>query len=43
MASRSRSGHRLSTTWTRDGELHHPRYQGLCTEKDPDNVVRETR
>jgi DNA ligase D-like protein (predicted ligase) len=29
--------------WTRDGKLRHPRYQGLRTDKDPDDVVRETR
>ncbi len=31
------------TEWTRDGKLRHPRYQGLRTDKDPDDVVRETR
>jgi bifunctional non-homologous end joining protein LigD len=28
--------------WTRDGELRHPRFQGLRTDKDPADVVRET-
>ncbi len=31
------------TEWTRDGKLRHPRYQGLRTDKDPAEVVRETR
>jgi DNA ligase D-like protein (predicted ligase) len=31
------------TEWTRDGKLRHPRYQGLRTDKDPGEVVRETR
>ena len=31
------------TKWTRDGKLRHPRYQGLRTDKDPGDVVRETR
>jgi DNA ligase D-like protein (predicted ligase) len=31
------------TEWTRDGKLRHPRYQGLRTDKNPDDVVRETR
>ena len=31
------------TEWTRDGKLRHPRYQGLRTDKEPDDVVRETR
>ncbi len=31
------------TEWTRDGKLRHPRYQGLRTDKDPGDVVRETR
>ncbi len=31
------------TEWTRDGKLRHPRYQGLRTDKDPADVVRETR
>src|SRR5262249_29775136 len=31
------------TEWTRDGKLRHPRYQGLRTDKSPDEVVRETR
>jgi DNA ligase D-like protein (predicted ligase) len=31
------------TEWTRDGKLRHPRYQGLRTDKDPKDVVRETR
>jgi bifunctional non-homologous end joining protein LigD len=30
------------TEWTRDGKLRHPRYQGLRTDKDPSDVVRET-
>jgi bifunctional non-homologous end joining protein LigD len=30
------------TEWTRDGKLRHPRYQGLRTDKDPADVVRET-
>jgi DNA ligase D-like protein (predicted ligase) len=30
------------TEWTRDGKLRHPRYLGLRTDKDPDDVVRET-
>ncbi len=30
------------TEWTRDGKLRHPRYQGLRTDKDPHDVVRET-
>jgi DNA ligase D-like protein (predicted ligase) len=30
------------TEWTRDGKLRHPRYQGLRTDKDPNDVVRET-
>jgi bifunctional non-homologous end joining protein LigD len=28
--------------WTRDGELRHPRFQGLRDDKDPSDVVRET-
>jgi DNA ligase D-like protein (predicted ligase) len=28
--------------WTRDGELRHPRFQGLREDKDPADVVRET-
>ena len=28
--------------WTRDGELRHPRFQGLRDDKDPREVVRET-
>ena len=28
--------------WTPDGELRHPRYQGLRRDKDPADVVRET-
>ena len=28
--------------WTRDGKLRHPRYQGLRTDKDASEVVRET-
>ncbi len=31
------------TEWTRDGKLRHPRYQGLRTDKDARDVVRETR
>ncbi|WP_407688595.1 non-homologous end-joining DNA ligase [Mycobacterium sp. HUMS_1102779] len=31
------------TEWTRDGKLRHPRYLGLRTDKDPAEVVRETR
>jgi len=31
------------TEWTRDGKLRHPRYQGVRTDKDPGDVVRETR
>jgi DNA ligase D-like protein (predicted ligase) len=27
--------------WTRDGELRHPRFQGLRDDKDPREVVRE--
>ena len=27
--------------WTRDGRLRHPRFQGLRTDKDPREVVRE--
>jgi bifunctional non-homologous end joining protein LigD len=30
------------TEWTRDGKLRHPRYQGLRTDKDAAEVVRET-
>jgi bifunctional non-homologous end joining protein LigD len=30
------------TEWTRDGKLRHPRYTGLRTDKDPNEVVRET-
>jgi bifunctional non-homologous end joining protein LigD len=28
--------------WTADGELRHPRFQGLRRDKDPADVVRET-
>jgi bifunctional non-homologous end joining protein LigD len=28
--------------WTTDGQLRHPRYQGLRDDKDPTDVVRET-
>ncbi len=28
--------------WTTDGELRHPRFQGLRDDKDPADVVRET-
>ncbi|MCV7030445.1 non-homologous end-joining DNA ligase [Mycobacterium sherrisii] len=31
------------TEWTRDGKLRHPRYQGLRTDKEPAEVIRETR
>ena len=31
------------TEWTHDGKLRHPRYVGLRTDKNPDDVVRETR
>ena len=27
--------------WTSGGELRHPRFQGLRTDKDPADVVRE--
>ncbi|HJY99267.1 MAG TPA: ATP-dependent DNA ligase, partial [Streptosporangiaceae bacterium] len=27
--------------WTPDGELRHPRFQGLRRDKDPGDVVRE--
>jgi ATP-dependent DNA ligase len=27
--------------WTDDGQLRHPRYQGLRDDKDPREVVRE--
>ncbi len=30
------------TEWTRDGKLRHSRYQGLRTDKEPADVVRET-
>jgi bifunctional non-homologous end joining protein LigD len=30
------------TEWTRDGKLRHPRYQGLRTDKNAADVVRET-
>lgn len=29
--------------WTRDGKLRHPRFRGLREDKDPAEVVRETR
>jgi DNA ligase D-like protein (predicted ligase) len=29
------------TEWTRDGQLRHPRFQGLRRDKDPREVVRE--
>jgi bifunctional non-homologous end joining protein LigD len=29
--------------WTRDGKLRHPRYLGLRTDKNPEEVVKETR
>jgi bifunctional non-homologous end joining protein LigD len=28
--------------WTADGELRHPRFQGLRRDKDPADVTRET-
>jgi bifunctional non-homologous end joining protein LigD len=31
------------TEWTRDGKLRHPRYTGLRTDKEADEVIRETR
>lgn len=31
------------TEWTREGKLRHPRYTGLRTDKNPEDVVRETR
>ncbi len=31
------------TEWTRDGKLRHPRYRGMRADKDPADVVRETR
>lgn len=31
------------TEWTRDGKLRHPRYLGLRTDKEPADVVRESR
>jgi DNA ligase D-like protein (predicted ligase) len=31
------------TEWTRDGKLRHPRYTGLRTDKNAEDVVRETR
>ena len=30
------------TEWTRDGKLHHRRYTGLRTDKNADEVIRET-
>ena len=30
------------TEWTRDGKLRHPRYVGLRSDKDADQVARET-
>jgi bifunctional non-homologous end joining protein LigD len=30
------------TEWTADGQLRHPRFQGLRRDKDPADVVRET-
>jgi ATP-dependent DNA ligase len=30
------------TEWTRDGKLRPPRYQGVRTDTDPADVVRET-
>ncbi len=29
--------------WTRDGKLRHPRYLGLRADKNPEEVVKETR
>jgi bifunctional non-homologous end joining protein LigD len=29
------------TEWTGDGQLRHPRFQGLRRDKDPADVVRE--
>jgi bifunctional non-homologous end joining protein LigD len=29
------------TEWTADGQLRHPRFQGLRRDKDPADVVRE--
>jgi ATP-dependent DNA ligase len=29
------------TEWTRDGQLRHPRFQGLRRDKDPAGVMRE--
>lgn len=31
------------TEWTHDGKLRHPRYLGLRTDKDAEDVTRETR
>jgi ATP-dependent DNA ligase len=31
------------TEWTAAGQLRHPRYLGLRTDKDADDVVREAR
>jgi ATP-dependent DNA ligase len=30
------------TEWTRDGKLRHPRYTGLRTDKNAQEVVKET-
>jgi len=29
------------TEWTRDGQLRHPRFQGLGDDKEPRDVMRE--
>ena len=34
-------GQVVFSEWTRDGELRHPRFQGLRQDKDPADVVRE--
>jgi bifunctional non-homologous end joining protein LigD len=34
-------GNVVFTEWTRDGQLRHPRFQGLRDDKDPREVVRE--
>jgi DNA ligase D len=35
-------GHVAFTDWTADGQLRHPRFQGLRRDKEPADVVRET-
>lgn len=35
-------GQVVFTEWTPDGQLRHPRFQGLRRDKDPGDVVRET-